>query len=120
MDKVLPERPQRVVLSQVVPDPVNIGYENLHNAVIDQINGIKIKQISDIPNALKSPINGFDVFTFAAGEPVQQAVLDASEIDRANEEIMTHYHIPADHVLNTAVVQNADAPSAAPKPVVTK
>jgi len=33
---------------------------------------------------------------------------------------MTHYHIPADHVLNTAVVQNADAPSAAPKPVVTK
>jgi len=120
MDKVLPERPQRVVLSQVVPDPVNIGYENLHNAVIDQINGIKIKQISDIPNALKSPINGFDVFTFAAGEPVQQAVLDASEIDRANEEIMTHYHIPVDHVLNTAVVQNADAPSAAPKPVVTK
>jgi hypothetical protein len=100
MDKVTPERPQRVVLSQVLPYPANIGYESLRNTVIDEVNGIKIKRISDIVTALKSPVNGFDVFKFASGEPVQQAVLDASDMDEINQEIMAHYHIPTDHVLN--------------------
>jgi PDZ domain len=100
MDKVKPERPQRVVLSQVLPYPANIGYESLRNTVIDEVNGIKIKRISDIVTALKSPINGFNVFKFESGEPVQQAVLDASDMDQATEQIMAHYHIPADHVLN--------------------
>ena len=101
MDKVRPERPQRVVLSQVLPYPANIGYETLRNTVIDEINGIKIKQIGDVATALKSPVDGFDVFKFESGETVQQAVLDASTLDEANQAIMAHYHIPADHVLNT-------------------
>ena len=100
MDKVTPERPQRVVLSQVLPYPANIGYEGLRNTVIDEINGMKIRRISDIPTALQSPVGGFDVFKFESGESVREAVLDASEVDHATLEIMAHYHIPADHVLN--------------------
>lgn len=109
MDKVTPERPQRVVLSQVLPFTANIGYESMRNTVLDEINGIKIKRISDIMTALKSPVNGFDVFKFESGSPVQEAVLDASDMDQVNQEIMAHYHIPADHVLNVTaapVVQN--------------
>ena len=99
-DKVTPERLQRVVLSQVLPHPANAGYENLRNIVVDEVNGLKIKQISDIMTALKSPIGGFDIFKFDAGGSVEQVVLDASEMDQANQEIMARYHIPADHVLN--------------------
>jgi hypothetical protein len=102
MDKVTPERPQRVVLSQVLPNPANIGYEGLRYMVIDEINGMKIRRISDIMTALKSPVGGFDVFKFESGEAVQRVVLDASELDRVNQEIMARYHIPADHVLNAA------------------
>jgi hypothetical protein len=100
-DKVTPERPQRVVLSQVLPYPSNIGYEGIRNLVVDEINGMKIKQLSDIVTALKSPVGGFNVFNFEAGESVRQVVLDASQMDQMNQEIMAHYHIPADHVLNT-------------------
>jgi len=102
MDKVKPDRPQRVVLSQVLPYPANIGYESMRNMVVDEVNGMKIKRIADIVTALKSPVDGFDVFKFESGESVQQAVLDASEMDQANQQIMAHYHIPADHVLNPA------------------
>jgi len=102
MDKVTPERPQRVVLSQVLPYPANIGYESLRNTVLDEINGMKIRRISDVVTALKSPVNGFDVFKFESGEPVKEAVLDASEMDQANQEIMARYHILTDHVLNAA------------------
>jgi hypothetical protein len=100
MDKVKPDRPERVVLSQVLPYPTNIGYEGLRNTVIDEINGIKIKRLADIETALKSPVNGFNIFTFESGETTRQAVLDASEMDDATQQIMAHYHIPADHVLN--------------------
>jgi hypothetical protein len=98
--KVKPDRMQRVVLSQVLPDQINLGYEMLHDEVVDEVNGKKISQISDLLDALKSPINGFDVFKFASGETTEMAVLDASEVDAANQEIMTRFHIPTDHVLN--------------------
>jgi hypothetical protein len=111
--KVTPERPQRVVLSQVLPSEVNIGYEGLRYTVIDEINGMKIKQLSDIPTALKSPVNGFDVFKFESGEAVQEAVLDATNLDEATQDILARYHIPSDHVLNSPI---ADAAPAAPTP----
>jgi hypothetical protein len=100
MGKVKPERPQRVVLAEVLPYPSNIGYESLRNTVIDEINGVKIKNISEVASALKTPVNGFDIFTFESGETLKQAVLDASDMDDANQAIMAHYHIPADQVLN--------------------
>ena len=62
---------------------------------------MKIKRLSDIVTALKSPVGGFDIFKFESGESVREAVLDASEMDQANQEIMAHYHIPVDHVLNS-------------------
>jgi hypothetical protein len=111
LDKVTPDRPQRVVLSQVLPNEANIGYESYRNLVVDEVNGVKIKDISDIVTALKTPVNGFDVFTFEKGGAVEQAVLDASQIDHANTEIMTRYHIRADHVLNSVAQTDTSAPA---------
>lgn len=120
MDKVRPDRPQRVVLSQVLPDAVNLGYEGLRNVVIDEVNGVKIKQISDMITALRSPINGFDVFKFESGEPVQMVVLKAADLDEANQKIMAHYHIPTDHVIDSTVADRNPAAASAILPVVQK
>ena len=98
-DKVKPDRTQRVVLAQVLPNPANIGYESLRNMVLDEVNGVKIKEIGDVYNALKTPVNGYDVFKFDQGQSVQELVLDASNLDQVNTEIMARYHIPADHYL---------------------
>jgi hypothetical protein len=100
MDKVKPDRPERIVLSGVLPAKVNIGYEMLHDAVIDEVNGVKIGKIADLVAALKNPVNGFDVFKFAPGEAMGTVVLDASEINDANQEIMARYHIPTDQFVN--------------------
>jgi len=116
MGKVTTEHPQRVVLTQVIPHEINMGYEGIRNVVIDEINGVKIKQIADILPALKSPINGFDVFKFAPGEPIQQVVLDASLMDQATSQIMASYHIPYDHYIKPpeAVEKLVTAPPLAP------
>jgi hypothetical protein len=68
--------------------------------VLDEVNGIKIKQIGDILTALKTPVDGFDVFRFDDGQAIREIVLDASTIDSVNGEIMARYHIPADHFLD--------------------
>ncbi len=99
-DKVKPDRSERIVLSGVLPAKVNIGYEMLHDAVLDEVNGVKIGKIADLVEALKKPVNGFDIFKFAPGESMETVVLDATEIDDANQEIMARYHIPTDQVIN--------------------
>jgi len=120
MDKVHPDRPERVVLSQVLPDPVNLGYESLRNIVLDEVNGMKIKQLSDLPTALKSPVNGFDIFKFESGEVVQMAVLDAGELNNATRKIMTQYHIPVDHVIDSTIAQTDSVTPIVSRPVVKK
>jgi hypothetical protein len=99
-EKVKPDRPQRIVLSGVLPARVNLGYEMLHDVVLDEVNGVKIGKMADLVAALKTPVNGFDIFKFAPAEAREEAVLDASELDDANQEIMTRFHIPTDHVIN--------------------
>ncbi len=100
MGKVTPDRPQRVILAQVLPSEINIGYEGMRNLVVDKINDVKIRQLSDVVTALKTPVNGFNIFTFENGESTRRAVLDATDMDHVNQEIMTHYNIRHDHVLN--------------------
>jgi hypothetical protein len=100
-DRVKPDRTQRVVLAQVLPHPANIGYEGLRNIVLDEVNGVKISRIDDVYTALKTPVDGFDVFRFEAGEAVREMVLDASNLDEANQQIMARYHIPEDHHLTS-------------------
>lgn len=97
---VKPGRSEIVVLSGVMPARVNLGYEMLHDCVVDEVNGVKIGKLADLAEALKSPVNGFDVFKFAPGGSQESAVLDATQIDQTNREIMTRFHIPADHVIN--------------------
>jgi len=119
MDKVRPERPERVVLSQVIPNEINTGYEGLRNTTLDEVNGVKIKTISDLVTALKTPIDGFDVFKFSPGDPIQQAVLDASVLDQANQQIMTRYHIPSDHLIHPPVTPETTPLIVAPTATTT-
>ena len=106
-EHVKPDRSELVVLSGVMPAHINLGYEMLHDCVVTEVNGIKIGKLADLIRALKAPVNGFDVFKFAPGEAQEMAVLNATELDQTNQEIMTRFHIPADHVINNAGVAAA-------------
>ena len=119
LQKISPEHPERVVLSQVLPDELNIGYESLRNEVVDEINGMPIKRISDVAAALARPQNGFDVFVFAPGDSTHKAVLDATALDAANQKIMARFHIPVDRVLGPAVAETAGKPTSAPPVAAT-
>ena len=50
------ERPALVVLSTVLPDAYNLGYQDTRLLVLDRVNGKLISRLSDVEAALASPV----------------------------------------------------------------
>ncbi len=86
------ERPEIVVLSRVLPDPVNKDCDGLHPGIVDSINGVKIRSLQDVKTAFNTPSN-FDVVTLLGdGVPI---VLKRQEVLCATPRILERYRIPS-------------------------
>jgi len=99
-----PETTQRslVVLSLVMPDFYNIGYQErkAQNLVLDKANGHRIDTLESLANALQTPGDGFHVFEFKKGSSLQKIILDAETLEEANQRIAKRYRIPRMRKLN--------------------
>jgi hypothetical protein len=93
-----PERPAIVILSQVMPDLYNIGYQDSRQLVLEKLNGQKINYLADLPPALKKPVGGFHIFEFMKGDTLQRIVLEAATLDAATKRVLEHYGIDKDHL----------------------
>lgn len=97
---VLSDEHHRIVLvSQVIPDPLNIGYQQLSNAVILQINGQHIRSLEDVAAAFKNPIDNFHRLDFLPGSVRMSVILPANKITEANRRIQNNFRIPKLQVL---------------------
>ena len=99
-----PETTQRslVVLSLVLPDFYNIGYQErkAQNLVLDKAYGHRIDTLESLANALQTPGDGFHVFEFKKGSSLQKIILDAETLEEANQRIAKRYRIPRMRKLN--------------------
>jgi hypothetical protein len=93
------ERPAVVVLSQVLPDPYNLGYQDVRNLVLEKINGRRIGSLRDVQPALDLSGNGFHTLEFLKGETLQRVVLDARQLDAATRSVLQRYGIEKAAVL---------------------
>jgi S1-C subfamily serine protease len=92
------DRGKIVFLSQVLPTPNTLGYENLEHLVVSKVNGVPIKSLNDLAKAVASPKDGFDKIEFE--EDPAFIYLDAKEIENSKGQLMQDYGIPALHNLN--------------------
>jgi hypothetical protein len=90
----LPERHGLVLLSSVIPDNYNHGYESLRQLIVDRINGQTIDTIADITEALAHPKDGFHHIEFMPDQGLKHIVLDAATMGTATQRILEHYNIP--------------------------
>jgi S1-C subfamily serine protease len=86
------ERKRIVYASQVLPDPANKGMDEIANIAILTVNGRTITRIADVPEALKTPVDGWHVITFEGVE--KPFVVKAAELDEINAGILERYRIP--------------------------
>ena len=99
-EKPTAERPARVVLSLVLPDPFNLGYQDYRFQTVDKVNGRIVSRISDLAAALKQPREGYHVFEFGPGESIRKLVLDAAEAEAATQRVVERYGAPAAQVID--------------------
>lgn len=89
-----PTRPSIVLLSLVLPDAFNLGYQDLRALVVVKVNGVAISTISGLKEALQRPRNGFHEIEFMRGDSLKRLVLDANQLDAATARVLERYNIP--------------------------
>ena len=84
-----------VVLSLVLPDFYNIGYQqrSSQNIVIEKANGNLISTLEDLAKALEKPKDGFHILEFKKGSSLEKIILDAAKLEEANNRISQRYGI---------------------------
>lgn len=89
----LPEETGRVViLSDVLPSPETIGYESLHNLVVNRVNGVPIRGIQDLASAVEKPIDGFHQIEFEEDPGI--IYLDAQAVESIEPTLQQEYDLP--------------------------
>jgi PDZ domain len=88
-----PNHGKIVFLSQVLPTPDTLGYENLEHLVVSKVNGVQIRSLDDLAKAAASPKDGFVKIEF--DEDPNFIFLDATEIEKSKRQLMQDYGIPA-------------------------
>lgn len=81
-----------VILSHVLPSPCTVGYEELNGLVVQQINGMPLKDLTDIGAALAKSTDGFHRIR-VLGHP-REIVVDAKQVQDAEPLLIKNYGLP--------------------------
>ena len=95
------KHPEVVVISKVLPDPINTYQGRFVHTIVDQINGTTIMTLEDVAAAFKTPADFFVIRV--VGDP-QPLVLEASAAAEAHRRILQRYKIDNDAYLGDSIV----------------
>lgn len=89
-DKLYKERPEIVVLSGVLADPVNTFAADFRHGILDEINGRKIRTLADVAEEFAKPAEYYVIKMAGIGRPI---VLERQAVDAARERILARYGV---------------------------
>lgn len=95
------EHPEVVVISKVFPDPTTSYLEGFTDTIVDQVNDVKIKTLTDLYNAFNQPAEFYVIRL--VGDP-QPLVLEAKAAKQARERILRQYGITQEAYLQGGIV----------------
>ncbi len=86
--------PRRIVLlSSVLPDTANLGYQELRDLIVERVNGRPVASLEDLRQAFGSAAAAFHVVDFVSGQGAVRIVIDAAEADAAGERLRRAYGV---------------------------
>ena len=93
------ERPEVIVLTTILADPLNTFLGEFREQIVDEINGKKIKTLADIAAAFAEQPEFYVVKFVGAGRPL---VLERKAVEAARERIKTRYNVTSEQNLTSA------------------
>ena len=90
------KHPEVIILSQVLPDPINAYIEEFKNAIVDEVNGHKILRLDDLAAAFAEPADYYVIKCIGQGRPI---VLERSAVETARARIKKAYNVVSEQNL---------------------
>ena len=90
------ERPEAIVLSAILPDPINTYLNEFRENIVDEINDRKIRTLKDMAEAFAQKPDFFVIKFLGSGRPM---VLERSAVEAAHDRIKARYNVLAEQNL---------------------
>src|SRR5438093_1982604 len=90
IDQLYIEHPDVIVLTNILPDPINTYLAPYRGQIVDQINGKKIHTLEELTKVLVEPAERFVIDMIGDGPPL---VLDPKQVEAARERIRMRYNV---------------------------
>ena len=100
-DELYLKHPEVVVISRILPDPVNSHLNNFTGTIVEQVNDVPIKTMQDLAHELDKPADFYVIRV--VGDP-QPLVLEAQAVAQARERVIRQYGITSERYLDGGIV----------------
>ncbi|HWX17708.1 MAG TPA: trypsin-like peptidase domain-containing protein, partial [Chthoniobacterales bacterium] len=90
VEQIYLEHPDVIVLTNILPDPINTYLTAYRGGIVDEINGKKIHTLEDLAKTFSETSDRFVVKMIGEGPPL---VLDPKQVEAARERIKMRYNV---------------------------
>jgi S1-C subfamily serine protease len=90
LDQLYLQHPDVIVLSNILPDPINTYLAPYRGGIVDEVNGKKIRTLDELAKAFAESPDRLVIRMIGDGPPL---VLDRKQVEAARERIMTRYNV---------------------------
>jgi len=90
VEQIYLKHPDVIVLSNILPDPINTYLAPYRGAIVDEVNGKKILTLDELATALAQGPERLVIRMIGDGPPL---VLDRNKVEAARERIKTRYNV---------------------------
>jgi len=89
-EQIFLEHPEVIVLTNILPDPINTYLAPYRAGIVDEVNGKKIRTLADLAKAFSETPDRFIIHMIGDGPPL---VLDPKQVEAARDRIKTRYNV---------------------------
>ncbi len=97
--EIYKDHPDVIVLSSILPDPINTYFSEFREGIVDEINGKKVKTLQELADALAEPAEFYVLKFIGIGRPL---VLERAAVEAARERIKKRYNVPEERNLTNS------------------
>src|SRR5919198_6381102 len=90
LDQIYLDHPDVIVLSNILPDPINSYLAPYRGSIVDEVNGKKIRTLDELSEAFAQAPERLVIRMIGDGPPL---VLDRNKVEAARERIKARYNV---------------------------